>query len=285
MGNESDKRVFSAAEKTGGAALLLALVPAFLEPVLAVFPLALFLLLCLVAPFFPSWSFFLPVISRGPAGTKGISLTFDDGPSPDSTPPLLELLDRHGLQATFFVVGEKAARHPELIADILKRGHTIGNHSFSHDYLLMLREARTLREDIRRTQSVLAESGITPLVFRPPAGAIGPRLKEVLAGEELVTVTYSCRALDRGNRNIRNLAARILRRLRAGRIIMLHDLPPRHEELTPSWLAELDRLFTVLTRDYRVVPLEELIGRPVMQRTGMNPPIDPVPPRHRPEYP
>ena len=90
----------------------------------------LFLLLCFIAPFFPGWSFFLPVISRGQGDYPQlhgnvVALTFDDGPSPTSTPVLLELLARYRLPATFFVVAAQVARYPELLEKIVEDGHTV----------------------------------------------------------------------------------------------------------------------------------------------------------------
>lgn len=256
------------AEKTGGIALLLALLLAFLNPSLASAPLAFFLLLCLVAPFFPAFGFFLPVISQGsPAGNR-IALTFDDGPWPSSTPILLELLARHQLRATFFVVGRQAAQFPELIEAILAQGHSIGNHSLRHDPFLMLRTPAHLQGDIHATQEILKKFGIRPRVFRPPAGITNPVLGRVLARENLMAVAYSCRAFDRGNRNIRNLAEKILRQLRPGGIVMLHDLPPQRASKSDCWQKELVRLFSVLQDSGRVVALEEIIQHPVMESAG-----------------
>ncbi|OGQ86103.1 MAG: hypothetical protein A2512_06105 [Deltaproteobacteria bacterium RIFOXYD12_FULL_56_24] len=256
----------SAAEISGIAALLLALLLSLFSPTLALLPLALFLLACFAAPFIIGYGFFLPVISRGSPASKQIALTFDDGPWPASTPILLDLLARHNLQATFFVVGRQAEKHPELVAAILAQGHTIGNHSLRHDSLLMLRRAKTLHEDIHATQEILKKSGVTPCVFRPPAGITNPRLKQVLALEKLLAVNYSCRAMDGGNRNIAKLAEKILARLRPGDIIMLHDLPPQQETLLPLWQKELDRLFAVLQANDQVVSLENIIHHPVMTR-------------------
>jgi peptidoglycan/xylan/chitin deacetylase (PgdA/CDA1 family) len=260
---------FSLAEKTGALALLSGLLLSFFWPIAAAIPLFCFLLCCLVAPFVSSVGFFLPVISRGNPQNNRVSLTFDDGPSPVSTPVLLELLARYGLTATFFVLGRQAAKYPELIAAILAHGHSIGNHSLRHDPFLMLRSSRTLREDIHATQEILRKQGVIPAVFRPPVGITGPRLKQVLAEENLAAVTYSCRALDLGNRNIDDLSGKILRRLQPGDIIMLHDLPPWRadpgaEENIDSLQREFDRLFKVLQDKYQVVSLEEHIRQPVM---------------------
>ena len=177
---------------------------------------------------------------------------------------LLELLAKYRLRATFFVIGEKAAAYPELIDLILAHGHTIGNHSYRHDNFLMCRSSRALEKDIRATQDILAQAGIQPLLFRPPIGITNPRLKPVLAGLGLQTVTFSCRIFDRGNRNVANLAAQVLRKLRPGDILLLHDNPPPTSEKIAYWHTELDRLFSSLQELHHVVPLSELIGQPVM---------------------
>jgi peptidoglycan/xylan/chitin deacetylase (PgdA/CDA1 family) len=261
----SYKTSFSLGEKVGAVALLLALGLFFVIPALAILPLFVFLVLCVGAPFLPRFSFFLPVISRGKNGSHEVAVTFDDGPSPESTPVLLDLLERHKLHATFFVVGEKAAQHPELIQSILDKGHTLGNHSRNHDSFLMLRSYKRLRHDIYSTQEILRNIGIKPLVFRPPVGITGSRLKKVLAELGLVTVNFSCRAFDRGNRNVDNLAGKILSNLKPGDVIMLHDLPPSQREMMDYWQRELEVLFEALQTRYTPVTLEQLIERPVMQ--------------------
>jgi peptidoglycan/xylan/chitin deacetylase (PgdA/CDA1 family) len=260
------KQRLSLADKTGIAAILLGLALSVVDPRLAVIPLVLFLLLCLGAPFFPELSFFLPIISRGKPGTEGVALTFDDGPTPESTPVLLELLERYNLDATFFVVGEQAKKHPELLRKIQAHGHSIGNHSLRHDSLLMLRGPKVLSKDIHATQKIIKQSGVRSLVFRPPVGITNPHLGKILDSEGLVAIGYSCRALDRGNRNISNLAGKILSKLKPGDIIMLHDLPPYQKDMTTLWQQEMEKLFMALRNTYTVVPLEQLIEQPVMIR-------------------
>jgi hypothetical protein len=113
--------------------------------------------------------------------------------------------------------------------------------------------------------------GVRPLLFRPPIGITGPRLQLALATLNLQAITFSCRIFDRGNRNILNLAARVLRQLQPGDILLLHDNPPGSEERTLYWSGELDRLFKRLSQQYRVVPLADLIGRPIMTSVDKKP--------------
>jgi peptidoglycan-N-acetylglucosamine deacetylase len=258
--------VFSPALLTGMTALLISALVLLIRPVLVVIPLGFFILLCLVAPFLPGVGFFLPVISRRETVCRAVALTFDDGPDPDVTPHLLELLRRHGVRATFFVTGARAERLPGLIREILSRGHTLGNHSYHHDPLLMLRSRAKLREEIIRTQDVLSAFAVRPLTFRPPVGITNPRLPGVLRELGMYCVTFSCRPFDRGNRRIAGLSEIILKKVRPGDIILLHDITPKGGERIEEWLAEMEELVSGLKREgYQILSLEELIGRPVME--------------------
>jgi peptidoglycan-N-acetylglucosamine deacetylase len=263
----SDSRNWSPAEWLGIATFAVALALAVFSPRLVVVPLAAFVLICLVLPFFPGVSFFFPVISRGVAGLPDVCLSFDDGPDPVSTPALLTLLRRYRIRAVFFVTGERAQRHPTLIKALLADGHSIGNHSYSHDNFIMFRSCATLIEEIESTQRVLGAHGFRPRFFRPPVGIMTPRYIKALRQTGLIAVTFSRRAGDRGNRNIRGLAGRILRRLRPGDIVLLHDTAPRRTGDLQLWLHEVEQLISGIgQRQMTIVPMETLIGQPAMTR-------------------
>ncbi|WP_054033105.1 polysaccharide deacetylase family protein [Desulfatitalea tepidiphila] len=256
----------SPAETAGIGAVFLALLLLPFDARIAVVPLVLFFLLCMVAPFLPGFGFFLPVISRGRTDRPVVALTFDDGPNPNSTPFLLDLLDRHQAAATFFVNGRTARRHPDLIREIVARGHTIGNHSYSHDNFVMFKRPRTLIREIEATQRVLRRHGVVPLLFRPPVGVTSPRLCNAMEATGMVVVNFSRRAADMGNRRVHRLAERILKRLRPGDIIMLHDIPPATEALCEEWRRQVEAVMAgIRQRGLVVVPLEQLIDRPVMK--------------------
>jgi len=262
---KSDRQPFSAAAKTGLVALLLAILLTVVDGWLAVIPLAGFLSLCLAAPFFPEFGFYLPVISKGASGKKAVSITFDDGPDPLTTPLLLNLLLKRQIKATFFVTGQKAAAHPELIKEMLRQGHSVGNHSYKHSYWMLFRTCLSVVADIEAAQKVFNDFGIRPLAFRPPAGITSPRLRSALLKTGLYLVNFSCRPLDGGNRRINNMAQKILKRIRPDDIVLLHDNRPLDEGLIPAWLNEIELLLTGIdTRDLIVLPLSELIGKPVM---------------------
>jgi len=253
------------AAKYGLIAILLAVLLLIFDSWLAAIPLAGFLLLCLVAPFFPGFGFYLPVISRGTSGKKAVAVTFDDGPDPLTTRPLLKLLLAHQVKATFFMTGKKAAAHPELVKEIVRHGHLVGNHSYHHSYRMHFKTCPSIVKDMEATQKVLRNLGVRPLAFRPPAGITSPRLGSALSKTGLYLVNFSCRPLDGGNRRVKNLAEKILKRVRPDDIILLHDGKPPAESLIPQWLNEIERLLEGLAAEgFAVLHLSELIGKSVM---------------------
>ncbi|MBC8418646.1 MAG: polysaccharide deacetylase family protein [Proteobacteria bacterium] len=256
---------FSHAHMAGFGSFVAAILLYLLDVQLSVVPLAIFLLLCIVAPFLPRLSFFLPIVSKGMSGRKAVAITFDDGPDPFSTPALLRLLSRYETKATFFVTGEKVSNHPELIMEILLHGHSIGNHSYSHDNLIMLKSSKTLMKEIESTQDILRKFGITPFAFRPPVGITNPRLWKALRKLGMYNVNFSCRAIEGGNRWIKNLSKRILKRLRSDHIIALHDIRGKDDARFSYWLNEIELILSgIRERGFAIYPLSQLIGRPVM---------------------
>ncbi|MFA6414088.1 MAG: polysaccharide deacetylase family protein [Syntrophales bacterium] len=249
----------------GLAAMLLALVLAVVRVEWAAVPLFIFVVLCVAAAFRPEYGFILPVVSRGRTGRSAVALTFDDGPDPATTPVLLQLLGRHGVRGAFFVTGERAGQYGHLIAAILERGHDVGNHSYSHDPFLMLRRTERLLREIASTQTLLRRFGISPLAFRPPVGIANSKLANVLLKVGIYCVIFSCRAGDFGNRRIHGLAEKILKKVKADDIILLHDVRPLNASGVEGWLHEVDLILVGLkNKGLEVIPLSELIARPVM---------------------
>lgn len=237
----------------------------FVDARLSVIPLALFIFLCFIAPFFPGISFFLPVIHKGISNKNGVAITFDDGPDPQTTPLLLDLLAKYDARATFFVTGEKAEKYPELMKNILTNGHSIGNHTYSHDNFIMLKSMRRMRNEIEMAQDIFKKQGFIPLVFRPPVGITNPKLNKILDINSLYCVNYSRRAFDAGNRRIKNLSKKILKHINPNDIIMLHDTLPKKENELKNLLKEIEKIIMgVLDKDLTILSLSECIGRPVM---------------------
>jgi peptidoglycan/xylan/chitin deacetylase (PgdA/CDA1 family) len=144
-------------------------------------------------------------------------------------------------------------------------GHEIGNHSQTHDPILMLRRFSTLYKEIADCQLELNKLGIIPYSFRPPVGITNPKLPRILNRLGLNCVGFSNRPRDFGNRRINRLAEKVLKALKPGSIILLHDKIPDQTFSLADWLMEVERIITgIHQKGLSIVPLSELIARPVM---------------------
>ena len=192
---------------------------------------------------------FVDVVSRGSRRARGVALTFDDGPHPEHTPKVLDLLDAAGAKATFFVIGHKAEKHPELVREIVRRGHAVGMHSYAHDRLFSLRSLRFVRDDLGRAVEVLeAITGERPWLFRPPVGHTSLRIARAVEELDLEVVGWSVRGVDGLARSKpERVAARVVPGLVDGAIVLLHDAAERDTHV-PASLAALPRILEVLDR-------------------------------------
>ena len=167
---------------------------------------------------------FGPVASRFDTAERTVWLTIDDGPDPRSTPAVLDLLDQYGARGTFFLIGERAARHPELVAEIHRRGHGIGNHTQTHPCwsFWAAGPARVGRE-IEACNAAVARAGVpVPRYFRMPVGMKTPFFEVALARRGLWLVAWSARGFDR-TANPETAMRRIMRSVRPGAILLLHE--------------------------------------------------------------
>jgi peptidoglycan/xylan/chitin deacetylase (PgdA/CDA1 family) len=170
---------------------------------------------------------------------KGIWLTLDDGPHPVDTPAILDLLDQHGAKATFFVIGEKAARHPELIREIHRRGHQLGNHSWSHPRgsFWCLGPVSTCREIVRCQRVIEEIIGEAPVVFRAPVGHSNFFVHPVLKREGLRLIGWSSRGFDGGGYALPEVNRRIRGTARDGSIVLAHEDTPIARDVVAAILA------------------------------------------------
>jgi len=173
----------------------------------------------------PSSRLFGPVIT---GCEKGIWLTLDDGPDPVDTPAILDLLDSYQARATFFVIGKKAERHPDLIREIHRRGHQIGNHSWSHPHAFFwcLGPLRTYREIVKCQETILGIIGVAPTVFRAPVGHYNVFVHPILKHLGLKLVGWSSRGYDGVSASLENVTVRIRMSARDGGIILAHEATP-----------------------------------------------------------
>lgn len=189
-----------------------------------------------------------------------IALTIDDGPDPRVTPKVLTLLDQHGIRATFFCIGEKAARYPDLCRDIVRRGHTVENHTQHHSHYFGFMGVDGFRRELQAAQHTLtAVTGEPPQFFRAPAGIRNPFLEPVLAQMGLQLASWTARGFDTRHRDATQVKARLLKQLRPGTILLLHDgNAARTAEGVPVIVEVLPALFEAAHRArLRFVSLRE----------------------------
>src|SRR5437870_4786239 len=164
-----------------------------------------------------------PADWRGRTDTDSVALTFDDGPSED-TERILELLDRYGVQATFFMLGRQVELFTEIARRVIEGGHEIGNHSYSHPLYLLQRPRETRAQLERAHETIANATGIRPRFARPPYGVRTPAYFTAARRLGLRTVQWSVAGFDwKKRRTAAEIAARVLRRAQPGAIILLHD--------------------------------------------------------------
>jgi len=196
-----------------------------------------------------------PVLRRLPITANEVWLTIDDGPSMD-TLAILELLDAHAARATFFLVGERAEAMPELVREIVARGHGVANHTQRHlSAWFWAIGPQRMREEIGRAQATLTRlTGAPPRWFRAVAGMANPFVFPVLVEHGLRRVSWSARGFDAVDANTDRVFARLARGITPGAILLLHEGGPDSITLMGKVLTELD------TRGYRTILPEAMEG-------------------------
>jgi peptidoglycan/xylan/chitin deacetylase (PgdA/CDA1 family) len=159
------------------------------------------------------------------AAQPAIALTFDDGPDPRWTPTVLDLLRQHHVTATFCLVGQHVAEHPELVRRIAAEGHAVCNHTWTHDEALQRRSRAEVRDELERTSRAItaASGGTEPRYFRAPAGNWAPVAVAEARRLGLTLLGWSVDPLDWRRPPAAEIARRVLTRAGPGRIVLLHD--------------------------------------------------------------
>jgi len=159
-----------------------------------------------------------------PEGQRRVALTIDDGPDPAVTPAVLDLLDAHGARATFFCIAERAKAAPALLREIIRRGHSVQNHSWHHRHHFSLMGPAALAREIDGAQQLLAGlTGVRPHCFRAPAGLRNPFLDPVLHRRGLHLVSWTRRGFDTREASPQRVLGRLQQGLADGDILLLHD--------------------------------------------------------------
>ena len=197
---------------------------------------------------------------RGSKHSGAVTLTFDDGPSPD-TERILDVLATHKLSATFFMIGCHVERLPQTAQRVVAEGHEIGNHSYSHP-IYLYRSAHETGRQLERAQAVITDvTGVRPRLVRPPCGVRTRAYFRMAQKLGLRTVQWDVAGFDWKKRNAKQIARDVLRRASAGSIILLHDGDSEAKEDRQQTIAALPLIIEGLrARDLHIVPLRQLLA-------------------------
>lgn len=203
----------------------------------------------------PGWS--KPVndtYTRVSTGRKVVAITFDDGPHPENTPRLLDMLKERRIKATFYVVGNMVKYSPQLIRRMIAEGHEIGNHTVTHGNLARMSDDALRKELQAAHDQIIAETGVTPRTMRPPGGAIKKSQKELMLREfGYPTILWSVDPEDWKRPGPAVVASRLVNGASPGGILLVHDLHKPTVDAMPSTLDQL------LAQGYEFVTVTELI--------------------------
>jgi len=201
-----------------------------------------------------SAQFFLPVQFRGPAASRSIALTFDDGPLPGYTERVLDILKAHNVQAAFFCIGHRVTSHPDLVARIHADGHVLGNHSYWHGKLFDLQTPAAIRAELEHTNAALHDIiRKRPRFFRPPYGVTNPMVAAAVRKLNYTTIGWSLRSFDSVSRDSGELMGKVSDQLQAGDIVLFHDYSEAMITMLPKFLKH------VVNAGLKIVRVDELL--------------------------
>ena len=168
---------------------------------------------------------YLKSLCKGATKERVMTLTFDDGPDEEMTPKVLDVLKRYNVKATFFLIGAKVDKNPEIARRIVAEGHIVANHTYSHSGLFPLSSGETVMQELQRcNDSIKSAVGRSPMLFRPPFGVTNPIIGRAVNAVGLRTIGWSIRSLDTVKGESRDAIRRkVVAKLHPGAIILLHD--------------------------------------------------------------
>ena len=171
------------------------------------------------------WNYHIKALNSNPFILKNqVAITFDDGPNPEFTPKVLELLKKYQASATFFCIGKQIESHPEIFKNIIDEGHTVGNHTYSHNNMFGFFSTEKVISELEQTNNIVLEkSGLNLNLYRPAFGVTNPRIKKALNITKLQAIGWNKRSLDTTKLSKETVLNRVIKNLKKGDVILLHD--------------------------------------------------------------
>ena len=215
-----------------------------------------FLLLAAYASVSISAGIYVKAFCRAKSSSKAIALTFDDGPDPVWTPKVLEVLKKYDVKATFFCIGDKVEKHPQLVKMLIEEGHIVGNHTYYHTSFFPLLSNKKMVAELQRCDEAIKNiTGEPVTLFRPPFGVTNPTIAAVVRKLGYKVIGWSIRSFDTVKSERGNVLKRILKKAHAGGVILMHDNLENSDWLVEQVIVHLQE------RGYEINRLDEFFER------------------------
>lgn len=225
--------------------------PFFIYPVV----LLIWSLLLFRGSYYVGSQFYIKTICAAVTRQKVIAISFDDGPAPDYTPQVLQVLQEHQVPAAFFCIGKRVQEHPGLFKQVHEQGHIIGNHSYSHATWFDLYSSTKMYADLQQMDAAMQEVlGLKPLLFRPPYGVTNPNLAKAIRKGGYIPVGWNVRSLDTVIKDNDKLLQRVVKSVRPGAVILFHDTSKATLNMLPAFIAH------VRGAGYEIVRLDKMLN-------------------------
>lgn len=199
-------------------------------------------------------NFFTKVYCSGPAGKEGVSITFDDGPNSEFSYEIMNTLDEYDAKATFFLIGKNITGNESLVKRMDEKGHTLGNHTFSHSTLIDFSNTASFKEEMIKTSQLVAKiTGKSMRLFRPPYGVTTPAIAKATGELGYDVIGWNIRSLDTTGDSRENIYNRVVSQIRPGAIILFHDTSQKTIDILKRTLEYLRK------NGIGIVPLTEML--------------------------
>lgn len=200
-------------------------------------------------------NFYVKTISSAKTPQKQIAISFDDGPTKDYTPQILQILKEHEVKAAFFCIGKRIKENEQLLQQVHEEGHIIGNHSYSHDLWFDLFSSKKMHEDLEMMNAVTEKAiGKKPKLFRPPYGVTNPNLKKAIQQGRYVTIGWNIRSMDTVIKDAQKLLTKVTDSLKPGAVVLFHDTSKSTLEILSTFIKQAQGM------GYEIVRLDKLLN-------------------------
>ncbi len=185
----------------------------------------IWLVFTVIGSFHIRWNYHIKAFHSNKKTAKNeIAITFDDGPDPVFTPMVLALLEQYNAKATFFCIGKNIEAHQNLFQELIAKGHTVGNHTYSHDTRFGFFSANEVASELKKMNALVKKiTGLKLKLYRPAFGVTNPRIKKAVSAIGLTTIGWTVRSLDTTTRTEKQVLERVLKKVSNGDIVLLHD--------------------------------------------------------------